>query len=376
MSTLTGQYISASYGGVIHLSTNQSISVGTYTRLEDGLGNNLGILVNGQGYISASVFKGNVQGDVTGNVIGNVTGNLTGNVTGNVVGNLTGTASFANNATSASYARNATSASYAQIASFASIATSASYSTSASFSRSGSFAQNASTASYLLGSIESASFATTASYAFTASFVRNAVSASYALNASNAVSSSYAISSSSALSSSYALTSSFAISASAAFTSSFAMNANLFNGTASSILTTFATTGSNTFKGNQIISGSITLTSGSFKTNNVITVTPSSNTASLDLSRGNYFQVTTQPLATVHVVATNVTPGQSFQLAADFVSSSLLSDISFASNFLFPSASFPFFPGNPTTQTRNLFSFSAYSTSSIYTVYAQAFITS
>ena len=69
MSTLTGQYISASYGGVIHLSTNQSISIGTFTTLEDGLGNNLGILVNGQGSISSSNYIGTASYATNANLL-------------------------------------------------------------------------------------------------------------------------------------------------------------------------------------------------------------------------------------------------------------------------------------------------------------------
>ena len=78
MATLTGQYISQSYGGVIHLSTNTGIVTGSFTQLQDGLGINLGVFVNGQGSIS-----------------------------GSFTGSLFGTASFA---TTASYALNAATA--------------------------------------------------------------------------------------------------------------------------------------------------------------------------------------------------------------------------------------------------------------------------
>ena len=87
MSTLTGTFISQSYGSVIHLSTNTGIVAGASTQLEDGLGNALGLYVNTNGSVTASNFAGNLTG--------NVTGNVTGNLTGNVVGNLTGTASYA-----------------------------------------------------------------------------------------------------------------------------------------------------------------------------------------------------------------------------------------------------------------------------------------
>ena len=91
MSTLTGLYISQSYGGLIHLSTNTGISVGTFTTLQDGLGNNLGVSVNGNGHVSASVFSGS----------------------------LAGTASYAQSSLSSSYAQTSLSSSFATSASYA-----------------------------------------------------------------------------------------------------------------------------------------------------------------------------------------------------------------------------------------------------------------
>jgi len=78
MAALTGLYISQSYGGVIHLSTNTGIVTGSFTQLQDGFGTNLGVFFNGQGGIS-----------------------------GSLTGSLFGTASFA---TTASYALNAATA--------------------------------------------------------------------------------------------------------------------------------------------------------------------------------------------------------------------------------------------------------------------------
>lgn len=62
MSTLTGLYISQSYGGVIHLSTNTGIVAGTPTLLEDGLGNSLGLFIRSNGSISGSSFTGSLAG--------------------------------------------------------------------------------------------------------------------------------------------------------------------------------------------------------------------------------------------------------------------------------------------------------------------------
>jgi hypothetical protein len=130
----------------------------------------------------------------------------TGSFTGSFIGTLTGTASWANNAISSSYTVNATSASYALSSSYAVNST---------------FAQ---TASYVFQAV-SASFATSASNAQTASYVLNAVSAS------------------------------------------FASNAGLLNGTSSAV---FATTGSNTFIGTQIVTGSLFTTGSNTLVGNTI----------------------------------------------------------------------------------------------------------
>ena len=61
MAALTGLYISQSYGGVIHLSTNTSIVTGSSTQLQDGFGTNLGLFINGLGGISGS-FTGSLFG--------------------------------------------------------------------------------------------------------------------------------------------------------------------------------------------------------------------------------------------------------------------------------------------------------------------------
>jgi hypothetical protein len=142
-------------------------------------------------------------------------------------------ASFATTAISASFATTATSASYVLNA------VSSSYALSASISQTASFVMTAQTASYVLNAVSS-SYALSASVSQTASFVMTAQTASYVLNA---------------VSSSYALSASYAISSSNAVSSS---NANLLEGIRRS---TLATTGSNTFIGNQTINGVLTVSS-------------------------------------------------------------------------------------------------------------------
>jgi len=142
-------------------------------------------------------------------------------------------ASFATTAISASFATTATSASYVLNA------VSSSYALSASVSQTASFVMTAQTASYVLNAVSS-SYALSASVSQTASFVMTAQTASYVLNA---------------VSSSYALSASYAISSSNAVSSS---NANLLEGIRRS---TLATTGSNTFIGNQTINGTLNVSS-------------------------------------------------------------------------------------------------------------------
>jgi hypothetical protein len=212
MSALTGLYISQSYGGVIHLSTNTGISGTTPTQLQDGLGNNMGVWFNGAGNVSASTFTG-----------------------------------LASNATSASYAT------------FAATATSSSFASQAA---------NAQTASY-------------------ATFAATSTSASFAISASWAPQPTFSTSS-------------------------------------------LATTGSNTFVGNQIISGSVN--------NEVRALTISSNTASIDLSTGNLFTLTLANGTNTHISASSIQRGQttSIQITNGTLGTGT---VTFSSAFSFPSGS-------------------------------------
>jgi hypothetical protein len=74
----------------------------------------------------------------------------------------------------------------------------------------------------------------------------------------------------------------------------------------------YAQTGSNTLTGNQIITGSLTIT-GSAK-GNIVPITISSLTASLDMNLGSYFTLTLADTVTTHIRATNITPGISATL--------------------------------------------------------------
>jgi hypothetical protein len=65
MGSLSNLYISQSYQSLIHLGTDTGAS-GEPTQLQDGLGTNIGVYVNTNGEVSASSFSGSISG------IGNV----------------------------------------------------------------------------------------------------------------------------------------------------------------------------------------------------------------------------------------------------------------------------------------------------------------
>jgi hypothetical protein len=230
-------------------------------------------------------------------------GNLTGSVAGNVTGNLTGTASFA---TSASYSRTATSSSYAIQA------TSSSYALTSSYSRTlgASLTSSANNQVRLLSS---------GGDTLTTITVNNVTSASFADNANSAI------------------------------TASYANNANLLDGINS---TQLATTASNTFVGNQIITGSLTITGSVTVTGsisqNVITMTypvdifgiPTTYTSSMDFNSGSFFLLTlpngfSQPM---HIVPANIKAGSSAALqVTQGLSGSC--QVTFTSAYKFPSGS-------------------------------------
>jgi hypothetical protein len=83
MSTLTGQYISQSYGGLIKLSTNTGIAAGTSTQLEDGVGTSLGIYFKTGGQINATGYTGSLAG--TASFANFVVSSSYANVAGNAI---------------------------------------------------------------------------------------------------------------------------------------------------------------------------------------------------------------------------------------------------------------------------------------------------
>jgi hypothetical protein len=122
-------------------------------------------------------------------------------------------------------------------------------------------------------------------------------------------------------------------------TSSFATN-----------VSNLATTGSNSFNGNQTITGSLILSSSAAVElqvignsvftgsafGNVVALSITSNTASMDLNLGNYFTLTLAGTATTHISASNVQPGVSATLV---ITTGTNSSASLAPTMLQPSGS-------------------------------------
>jgi hypothetical protein len=84
------------------------------------------------------------------------------------------------------------------------------------------------------------------------------------------------------------------------------------------IETTFATTGSNTFNGNQTINGTLLVSSsmvysGSVR-GQVRTITINSNTASMDCSLGNFFTLSVPSSSITYITGSNFNPGQTVNM--------------------------------------------------------------
>ena len=299
--------ISSSYAITSSLATNNIITasaVNTTITFTKGDGTTFNITISQSGSVASAsyaTFAQNATSASYASTASYVTTAQTASYYGGSVisASYASTASYVLNAISSSYSSNSTSASYASTASYVITAQTASYYggsvTSASYASTASYVQNAVSASFAI----LAQTANTASYvvtAQTASYwsgsILNATSASYAstasyapnytlLNTFNLFSSSYSTGSFTGIftgshlgnltgTASYATTASYilnAISASYATTASYSLNTQLLNNTASSV---FATTGSNIFIGNQILTGSLYQSGTLYQTGNQI----------------------------------------------------------------------------------------------------------
>jgi hypothetical protein len=128
-----------------------------------------------------------------------------------------------------------------------------------------------------------------------------------------------------------------------------------------------ATTSSNTFIGNEIITGSLVVT-GSIASN-VVAVTISSSTASLDLSKGNNFTLTLSGSNT-RIVATNIKPGITANL---LITTGTNTSASFSSIFLQPSGSA--YSASFGSGKKDIISLSSFDATTLYVTSVKNFVT-
>jgi hypothetical protein len=227
-------------------------------------------------------------------------------------------------------------------------------------------ASYAGTASVLLGSIVSSSYALTASYAGTASvLLGSVVSASYAATASTVS----VTATSTNVNYFLALASATGNGQQLQAGTGWALNpsTDFLIGNKLKVITTTELTGSTTVVGTLAITGSLNITGSAY--GNVIPVTVSSNTASINLAAGNFFTVTLANSATTFFNVTNPLPGVSANL---ILTTGTVSSASFSSNVKQPSGS-AYLPTSGSGQIDAL-SLIAVDSSNVYLVASKKFV--
>ena len=126
--------------------------------------------------------------------------------------------------------------------------------------------------------------------------------------------------------------------------------------TLSSFTGSYATTGSNVFTGNQVFSGSIRGT--------VINLSVTSQTASMDLSLGNFFTLTLPTSSVTFLNATNVQPGETVQLLV--TQQSVTGSLNYSSALKFATGSA--YSASVYPNSQDILSFVTFNTASIYAV--------
>jgi hypothetical protein len=117
----------------------------------------------------------------------------------------------------------------------------------------------------------------------------------------------------------------------------------------------YATTGSNVFTGSQTITGSVL--------GNIVPLTITSQTASMDLSKGNFFTLTLVSGSSTRLSASNIKEGQTINL--------LVTQASVGSGSLTYDSTFKFSPGNQYTasvasSSKDILTFITFDNSTIY----------
>jgi cytoskeletal protein CcmA (bactofilin family) len=157
--------------------------------------------------------------------------------------------------------------------------------------------------------------------------------------------------------------------------------------TLASFTGSYATTGSNNFRGNQTITGSLA-SSGSFNlvgTSNfngnmiytgsvrgqVVSLSISSTTASMDLSLGNFFTITLNTAGAVRIEPTNIQPGETITLRLTQPAGGY-SSVVFPTNVDYPSGYQ--YTATPAANAVDVITFVTFDTSSLYYSRANQFV--
>ncbi len=220
-------------------------------------------------------------------------------------------------------------------------------------------------------------FVTTAELTQTASFLQNQIDQKLFTSSFNAYTSSTnnrlnnIESTTASLNVSISNLNSFTQSYSASVSSSFNVVNNRIN-TLSSFTASYATTGSNTFNGNQTINGTLLVSSsmvysGSVR-GQVFPITITSNTASMDCNLGNFFTLTL-PAGTTRFEATNIQPGETLSLR--ITNSTSGSQFTGSTSVKFPTG-FTYVPTSIQNST-DIITFLSFDTGSIFAVAANYF---
>jgi hypothetical protein len=141
-------------------------------------------------------------------------------------------------------------------------------------------------------------------------------------------------------------------------TSSFNAYTQSINSTINSINNntgSYATTGSNSFSGSQTITGSVY--------GNVVPLNVSLYTASMDLSKGNFFTLQLSASQNIRLEASNIKPGQTINLRLNQATASV-GTISFPTYFDFPAANIA--SASAVTGAVDILSFLTFDTNTIY----------
>jgi hypothetical protein len=118
-----------------------------------------------------------------------------------------------------------------------------------------------------------------------------------------------------------------------------------------------------TLSGALTITGSIAITGSS--NSNVVVITPASNTASIDMSKGNFFTLTIPSSSITLIRATNIKEGQTVGIKLSQLATT--GSVRFDTPFKFWSGSAQYNTGSAISGGVDLFTFMTFDTSSLYT---------